>query len=438
MNFRISLSLAILALVVEVCHADDPFVASFEASQNTATCQVSVRYSLSSPAVVTLNVETNVGDGVWLPFGAIPATETEGDINRLVSDSDIHTIVWNPGVNRPWRPIRNGRIRVGIRAWSPTEPPDYMVVDLTRDNVVRYYESEDAVPFNGGVTNVLCKTDYLVMRKIHAAGKEFLMGPITNETGSFEGGAIKAREYPQHPVAFTSDYYIAIFELTQRQYLNIMRKSASPTNPSAYSGDDRDVHPLESCTAGSFRGWVRWPENGLSVGAGSAVWHLRANTGVDTFDAPTEARWEFAYRAGTCTELYTGKNVTTSANLECPNASETAWYWHTSGDGLPTHEVGTRGCNPWGLYDMGGNVQELCKDRYSTGVAFSDGSYVVDPPGPRADDPAGGVDANSMTRRGGSITQQARDCRAAARISWNLTESFSNSGFRMCCEAVAK
>ena len=115
MNSRTVLCFGLAALLAGECLADDRFIDFFETTQDQSTALVTVRYSLSRPAVVTLNVETNGGDGVWLPFGAIPAVETSGDVNLLVSDQAVHTITWNPGATRALRPIRDGRLRAGIR-----------------------------------------------------------------------------------------------------------------------------------------------------------------------------------------------------------------------------------------------------------------------------------------------------------------------------------
>ena len=157
---------------------------------------------------------------------------------------------------------------------------------------------------------------------------------------------------------------------------------------------------------------------------------LRAKTGLP-FDLPTEAQWEYACRAGTETALNSGKNLTDK--YECPNMAAVGRYWYNGGEeGLVdtscdtsagTAAVGSYLPNAWGLYDMHGNVWELCLDW--------DGSY---DPGD-AVDPVGPASGSYRVLRGGGWGRYAQYCRSAGRNCNNPSNRGNNVGLRLCCSA---
>jgi len=398
---------------------------------------VTVTYTLKQRAIVTMNVETNAGNGVWAPISGVAMQQPVGDVCRVI-EPGARSIVWSPTVGFPNVSVAGDSLRVGIRVWSLEVPPDYMVIDLEQDRFVRYYASEDEIP--GGIGDRRYKTRYLVMRRIPAKGVTYWMGPEDTATAGSSTPATHAsnQDFPRHKVAFTNDYYMAVYELTQGQYLAGLRKLASPTNPSAYSGDDRDVHPLESCTVNQIRGNVstyRYPDP--AVDANSFIGQLRAISGIETFDLPTEARWEFACRAGAGTQLWNGKSLDGIYSTPSANVDEIAWYrfntryFVDSVEMKNTKEVGTRGRNGWGLYDMLGNVCELCDDDWAEGPdwATDDNTTVVTNPVNRLSS-----DTRYAVRRAGSFTHQADTCRCAARSSIPRGEPSWNLGYRLMCE----
>jgi formylglycine-generating enzyme required for sulfatase activity len=129
---------------------------------------------------------------------------------------------------------------------------------------------------------------------------------------------------------------------------------------------------------------------------------LRAKTGFTTqIDLPTEAQWEHAFRANTSGASYT--NSTEYAALgrcggSIEEAKDAAFLWTPDQGG--TMYVGSYPPNPWGLYDMFGNVHERCLDGWlgnPAGVEY--GKEQIDPPGPSTSDLA---DCNNRVARGGS------------------------------------
>ena len=224
-----------------------------------------------------------------------------------------------------------------------------------------------------GVTNYPgAKTTKLVMRKIAAKGKTWQMG----QTGGNFSGSTNAEQV--HDVTLTKDYFIGVFPVTQEQYRKLTLGAWTG------SGHKGEAYPVESATYEVFQSVIT---NDTSVGLN----HIAANIGVP-INYPTEAQWEFACRAGTTSELYTGQ-LLNSANLS-PIA------WHSGNSGGNTCEVGLKLPNAFGLYDMLGNVYEACRDAYkdsSVAIGYKDGAAVTDP---EEDGPASG---GLYVMRGGSF-----------------------------------
>lgn len=160
---------------------------------------------------------------------------------------------------------------------------------------------------------------------------------------------------------------------------------------------------------------------------------------------PTEAEWEFAVRAGTRTALWTGdlgppRGDWTSAYEE-PNLVDIAWYGFNSG-GAP-HPVGQKHANPWGLFDMLGNVQEWTTDLFKFDGLGYGREPRVNPIGRMLDGRSGndllpsdlvgerGKNA-SVVARGGSIGMPSAWTKAAIRLTANpLSSAGTSAGFRL-------
>jgi formylglycine-generating enzyme required for sulfatase activity len=127
-----------------------------------------------------------------------------------------------------------------------------------------------------------------------------------------------------------------------------------------------------------------------------------------TYELPTEAEWEYACRAGTTTAFSFGDD---------PKAlGDYAWYYDNYAS--HTHPVGGKKPNPWGLYDMHGNVWQWCADRYGK---YQEG-FIKDPKG---------TDSGELRLLRGSGSTPARSCRSACRDG--IVPGFRNwaTGFRL-------
>jgi len=170
---------------------------------------------------------------------------------------------------------------------------------------------------------------------------EFMMG-------SPEGGkARRDREGPQHRVRFTKPFYMGKHEVTQGQWRAVMGQ-----NPSHFTGSD-DL-PVDR---------VNWEDCQAFCKKVSAKVGMRIRL-------PSEAEWEYACRAGTRTRYSYGDPMH-------PELGQYGWYDANSKG--KTHPVGRLKPNPWGLYDMHGNLWEWCQDVYHKGYdgAPADGSAWV-------------------------------------------------------------
>ena len=136
------------------------------------------------------------------------------------------------------------------------------------------------------------------------------------------------------------------------------------------------------------------------------------------FTLPNEAEWEYACRAGTTTELNSGRDLRARNHISAA-LNELAWYRGNSLIPEPTvSAAGLRKPNAWGLYDMHGNVQELCLDWFMRDFSAA---Y------------AGDLSA----RRGGSWHDNAENCTSASSEPVDASVPVFDAGFRVALKPLA-
>ena len=290
------------------------------------------------------------------------------------------------------------------------EPDDtrFLVVDLSGGTTASAYPVSYLGDIPAGGWTDEYKTTKLVLRKVREGS--FWMGSPEDEVG-------RGDNEPLHRVTLSRGFYAGVFEITQKQW-----ELVTGTTPSQYPADD---HPVEMVSYNDIRGTdagSAFPADN-AVDAASFLGVLRVKTGIDGFDLPTEAQWEYACRAGTDSAFNSGKNLESSDGYSA-NLAELGCYTQNKGQTGTDEEahaaVGTYLPNRWGFYDMHGNVHEWCLDWYGS-------SSSVNPTGPSS--------GSYRVRRSGSWSNSARVCRASFRdgkLQPSGKERFS--GFRLVCE----
>lgn len=427
-------------IVASVASMAEPIISDVTARQGDGSRKVIASYMLGAePAVVTVDVQTNRGDGIWVSIGAQNQVSITGDLNKLVQPG-VHAIVWNAGKDWPNQKIDGGNIRFAVSAWATNAPPEYLAINLegtTPEERVSYYASGDRVP--GGLSDIRYKTTHILLKKIPAAGVEWMMGSPEDEMGRATTDAQWER---QHKVILSDDYYIAIYPTTQKQYSyrSIWHRS-HPNNQRATDGcpfgPEYDTYPVNRMYYTDYRGSEKglgWPTNN-EVDENSFFGWLRANTGLD-FDLPTEAQWEFACRAGTTTAFLNGEDKKGEPTVGFSNIPDDFknYVYFSQNSGGKMHPVGEKWRNAFGLYDMVGNAAEICRDWAGY---YPAANVMVDPKGADRPDPLD-LTANVLIKRGGYYNGNGFMLRSAYRALCKPQEMNDTITFRIVCPAVAK
>ena len=380
--------------------APDPQITRIAVAQDEHRV-VTVSYTLDEKAYVTMDVLTN-----GVSIGGENIQFVSGDCHGLVPAGD-REIRWD--AMRSWPEQRLDAVTVRLKAWAPDVPPPVMDVDLV-SKAVSYYASVDFLP-EGGLTNDIYRTTHLVMKKVDAQGMTFTMGSPLDET-SYRGAEA------QHAVAFTSDYYLAIFETTRRQYALMGGTEVAANQATSYGSDDPNCCAVGGVTYNALRD-SGWPAGGHGATNGF-IRTIQMAYGI-AFDLPTEAQWEFACRAGTTTAMFSGKG--NSNQYSNGDAAEIAWYYYNSDSGAKVHAVGAdKTANPWGFHDMYGNVREWCLDWW--GEYDTSASPTIDP--------VGAATGTHRVTRSGDYNSFSPANRSAVRGSTTPNNGDAHFGFRLC------
>ena len=207
--------------------------------------------------------------------------------------------------------------------------------------------------------------------------------------GSPESERHRISNETQRRVAFKKAFRIGVTEVTQEQWREIMG-----TAPSYFKGDELPVERVTWQDADEFCRRLSAKEN-------------------KRYRLPSQAEWEYACRAGTTTTYHTGKDEKA--------LGEAGWYRRNGGN--RSHPVGKKKSNPWGLYDMHGNVSEWCAKRGDIDVRLNSKSTRLE-----------WEEARLRDLRGGSWGLNANDCRSATRLANAGSFRYFDLGLRVVRE----
>jgi formylglycine-generating enzyme required for sulfatase activity len=225
-------------------------------------------------------------------------------------------------------------------------------------------------------------TNSIGMKFVVIPPGEFMMGSPKGEPGRRDHETL-------HRVTLTKAFEFGVYEVTQEQYEQVMG-----TNPSISKGPQ---NPVEQ---------VSW-DDAVEFCRKLSAMPAEKKAGY-VYRLPTEAEWEYSCRAGTTTAFSFGDSDSQLGGY--------AWFDENSGN--TTHPVGQKKSNPWGLYDMHGNIYEWCQDRY--------GDY----PSGSVTDPIGPASGSHRVLRGSSFSHRSSFVRSAFRSFTQPVNHLNNFGFR--------
>ena len=227
------------------------------------------------------------------------------------------------------------------------------------------------------------------------AKKDFEPEMVRISAGSFTMGSNNGDddEKPPHRVTINYDFEIGKYEVTFEEYDYFCEQTGQKKPNDA--GWGRGQRPIINVSWNDAKAYAKW---------------LSQKTGKN-YRLPTEAEWEYAARAGTTSKWSFGNSEGSLKN----------YAWYSNNSDRKTHPVGRKQPNPWGLYDVHGNVWEWCEDWYVDNYNST----------PRDGSANTTKDKNIKVLRGGSWINNPDITRSANRDGDYPTYRNYNIGFRL-------
>ena len=227
----------------------------------------------------------------------------------------------------------------------------------------------------------------------------FLMGAPPEELGQFSW------ETPQHQVVVTEPYWLGCYTVTIDQYTHYCKVTQN-NRQDLQKGEKLDQNPVVHIDYQSAMSYCQWLEEQTK----------------QPYQLPTEAQWELACRAGASTPFWFGQNL----SPDKANYDGNSPYAHGNKGACcqKAVKVNTFKPNPFGLYQMHGNVWEWCRDRF---CPYSEGNKT---------DPKITTGGQGHVLRGGSWNSSGRFLRSSSRYSAPPGQADAEIGFRVCMAII--
>lgn len=391
---------------------DSPSAVEFVLDADTGSVVAACEQTAEQPPVPTpqrYSVADSEGKGknvgrIWLLFGAIILAcgivilvkTPDGQSIRMTFPSDSEITVKN-GADVVIR-LSSSSHKTGVRQSEIRTPVNLEQIIARGQRLQESWAKQVDVPV---------EIQSIIGTKLRLIPPgEFLMG--STEAEEEPEISTNENEQPRHRVRLTRAFYMSVYEQTQQEFERVLKR-----NPSYIGGPSVERHPVERCPWHSAIEFC----NALSRLDGLDPYYdadgsIRGGTG---YRLPTEAEWEYACRAGTDTPYWFGS--------ERKELIKYGW----AGVVDSTHEVGLLPPNPFGLYDMHGNVWEWCQDWYAEfeyAVRSGHGTMLVE-------NPSGPVTGAYRTLKGGSWHDHMYRARSAERSYLEPNGASEDDGFRV-------
>ena len=325
---------------------------------------------------------------------SLKVTATDNDSNETYTAATLsgdmgltagaHSVVWD--MEADGLSLKSSNVVFTVSC--ETFPALYCVVDLSAgSNASSYPVTYLAEQPSGGFNTDEYKTTKLVLRRIEPG--TFIMGDDQSDDS--------------HSVTLTKPFYVGLFEMTQRQY-QLVTGDTPCSSSSCGMGNSYSLHYVSYDMIRGDSTGSQWPLSS-NVDSSSFLGKVRTRTGLE-FDLPTEAQWEYACRAGATTTYYWGDSINDD------------YAWYSANASGKANVVGEKNPNAWGIYDMSGNVWELCLD-WRDDLAYGT-------------DPKGASSGERRVVRGGGWYHGADYCTSFMRGGGGLSSDYyADTGFRL-------